>query len=290
MSRKLKSLNELNNVFLLRLVTVVAVLSLLVVAVCAFVVISSERAGIAATDSPVGETSDAVETVMEEPEETPHESGALEEDEADTASDMEDDSAEELPFYDTFIFVGDSRFVAMSSFADEEDTFVCETGVSLSFLKNHYSAIRSYESGNCAVIIGLGVNNLTQAPEYIEFLNENRFQSDTYFLSVNPTEPGKEYSITDEAVRAFNEKMEAGAGISYTYINTYDKLVEHGYSTQDGVHYYDSTTEYLHKLIKSYFGYDDDSSNPLWNDSRSSEWYDKGGRNPSLYESSNRLM
>ena len=156
--------------------------------------------------------------------------------------------------YDTFLFVGDSRFVAMSQYADDMDTFVCQTGESFYYLKSHYDDLLSYESGNCAIVIGLGVNNLTQADDYVDFLNNNHFKSDTYLLTVNPVESGKEYNISDEAIRKFNERITEGAE-AYTVIDTYDKLVQHGYSTQDGVHYYDSTTKYLYGLIKSYFGF-----------------------------------
>ena len=265
MSRKFRSLNQQNNEFLLRLVIIVAVLVLLVIAVCAFKVISAKREGIPSSldvteeisNPDIVETADIAEIV---PEEETVDAGGL----SDFAE--EEESGNEIPVYDTFIFVGDSRFVAMSACANEQDSFLCETGESFYFLKSHYNEIRrmeSYESGNnCAMVIGLGVNNLTQAEDYIDFLNNYSFDSDIYFLTVNPVESGKEYKVSDDAIRAFNAKMAENQGV-YTQIDTYDKLVEHGYSTQDGVHYYDATTEYLYQLIKSYFGYNE-GHEPYW--------------------------
>ncbi len=267
MSRNFRSLNEQNKEFLIRLVAIVGALVLIVIGVCAVKVITANKVSFTPIEELQEEALQPTETEVTETVETAQESES-----ADATGSYLSSNAiaeeDEIPFYDTFMFVGDSRFVAMSAFAEEEDTFVCETGVSYSFLSSHYNALRSYESGNCAIIIGLGVNNLTQAPDYIDFLNTHGFESDVYFLTVNPTEPGKEYNVSDDAIRRFNEQMAQGQGV-YTLIDTYDRLVEHGYSTQDGVHYYDSTTEYLYQLIKSYFGYDDGPV-PVWQGPRRS--------------------
>ncbi len=162
--------------------------------------------------------------------------------------------------YDRYIFVGDSRFVGMADYADKEyDVFICEVGVSFSFLKDHIEEISSYETHNSAIIIGLGINNLDQASEYIKFLedeDQNSFTSDIYFLTVNPIDEAfaKEngYSITEDEIIKFNREIINHQG-KYRVINTYSVLTENGYDTGDGIHYKRNTSEFIYMIIKQYF-------------------------------------
>ena len=159
----------------------------------------------------------------------------------------------ETMHYDRLIFVGDSRFVAMSAFADKDmDVFLCEVGVSYNFLEENYSEIRSLETDKSAIILGLGINDLTQAENYVTYIKDNYFKSDIYFLTVNPVEQGKSYNIKDSDIRKFNNEIKANEG-KYVVVNTYNVLLDHGYSTQDGIHYDKETTEYLYEIIKDYF-------------------------------------
>jgi len=156
---------------------------------------------------------------------------------------------------DKFIFVGDSRFVGMETYKTEKDKFVCKTSEGLSYFKRQEATIKSAETDNSVVIIGLGVNDLG-ADNYVQYVNSlsSSLKSQIYFLTVNPVEESKAnnngYSRTNSEIDAFNTTIKNNAK-DYKIIDTNSYLKENGYTTVDGLHYDSATYKKIYNYIKS---------------------------------------
>lgn len=165
----------------------------------------------------------------------------------------------DVPDTHTYIFVGDSRYVAMSEFAQPNDTFFCENGVGLIFLKNNWSNILSKADSNTRIVIGLGVNDVggSGIKGYIEALQDlkNSTDAEVYYMLVNPVKDDicrrTGYTITNQSIENFNTQILEGLnGSSIKIIDTYTFLTMNEFTTFDGLHYDDETTKNIYSFIK----------------------------------------
>lgn len=157
-----------------------------------------------------------------------------------------------------YIFVGDSRFVQMSSCAEADDTFIAENGVGYKFLSNHMDEIISMSDENTKIVIGLGVNDvLSGTKKYKELLLSLNSQTNAqvYYMLINPVDDelcaSSGYSVTNEVIDDFNINMQGdliGSGIKIIDVNSYLKVV--GYSSRDGLHYTSDTSRVIYNYIK----------------------------------------
>ena len=139
-----------------------------------------------------------------------------------------DTSADDMPDTHKYIFVGDSRYVAMSEYAQAYDVFFCENGVGLYFLKQRMDKIVEASDDNTRIIIGLGVNPVSDSA-----------------CAANG------YSLTNAVVDRFNASMIEGlSDTEVKIIDTNTYLTANGYNTFDGLHYDDETTEKIYNFIK----------------------------------------
>jgi len=155
-----------------------------------------------------------------------------------------------------YIFVGDSRFVGMDIYCnidEQQDKFlIAKVGEGYSYLITYaIPQISEIINSNTSfehwkVIIGLGVNDLGNINKYVEAYNEiNNEQFELVLVSVNPVEYHS--YITNETIESFNNNLKAIENTKY--IDTYQCLIDNGYSTSDGVHYTKSTYETIYSII-----------------------------------------
>ena len=64
-----------------------------------------------------------------------------------------------------YVFVGDSRYVGMSAYKEDTDTFIAKNNMGYSYLEEQMSLIKQSCDKNTALIIGLGVNDLKYSRE-----------------------------------------------------------------------------------------------------------------------------
>lgn len=155
-----------------------------------------------------------------------------------------------------YIFIGDSRFVGMDmvcSISDIKNNYViAEVGKGYSFFEETaLPKIEEIISENKEVkhwnfVIGLGINDLDNLEKYIESYEHFAAEHKTvYIVSVNPVEYHS--YITNEAIERFNDTLSKLENIHY--INTFDYMIDTGYSTQDGVHYTNETYDKIYNYI-----------------------------------------
>lgn len=163
-----------------------------------------------------------------------------------------------------YVIVGDSRYVAMESMKGENDTFICDNGVGRYFLiENMDRIITAASEDNSRIVIGLGVNDVNCADEYIELLTELNGKTDAeiFYVLVNPVDEGlcraNGYSITNDSIDNFNIAVTNGIineGIRIIDINSV--LKDAGYSCTDGLHYttetYSTIFHYLKTSLSNY--------------------------------------
>lgn len=151
------------------------------------------------------------------------------------------------------LFVGDSRTLGMSLVVDSVEC-IAENGATYYFLKDNDENIRSTDL-DC-VVIGFGVNDFIDIEDYIEYANNlgNDLKIPVFFLTVNPVEEpkasSKGYKMKNNQIEEFNKLLRNNAE-NYTVINTYEYLVENGFSTVDGLHYNDETYEKIYRYVIS---------------------------------------
>lgn len=157
----------------------------------------------------------------------------------------------------TVIFVGDSRTVGMGQTAGQGETYIAKTGegyewFSTTGLKRLRKALQ--KDPDAAVVINLGINDLGNIGHYIKLYNRlfrSYPQADFYLMSVNPIEQKKAvsegYTVTNQQITAFNQKLRSAFGSRYVSCSTY--LKSSGYSTVDGIHYNSATYRKIYRYI-----------------------------------------
>lgn len=169
------------------------------------------------------------------------------------------------------IFIGDSRTVQMYAYSTGDwgganfssggvhevgnDLYVAEGSMGLSWLQSTGipTASKYFNSGS-AIVILMGVNDLSNANNYINYINSNASSwkskgSSLYFVSVNPCEGS--YAHMNSGIQNFNNTVKNGLSNTVGWIDTYSVLVSGGFSTTDGLHYDGNTYKTIYNYIKS---------------------------------------
>lgn len=166
------------------------------------------------------------------------------------------------------IFIGDSRFVGMDGAVDIEGTnnqfVVAQVGEGLTWFKsNGMRQVKKIRKENSALthwryVFCLGVNDLWDIDAYLDEYDALREDPDVELIlvSVNPV---KNYpSITNSDIEDFNAKVKDYADENgLQYIDTYDALIDMGFSSTDGLHYSDSTYQDIYDIISEVINADD---------------------------------
>ena len=153
------------------------------------------------------------------------------------------------------IFVGDSRFVGMSTAVRFDDLYIAQVAIGFDWFRD--TAIAELDRAaapGAKVVINMGVNDLENAGRYAELINENMDRWTAagltiYYMSVNPVIDGKSYA-TNEMIEKFNAKMQETLDPRVYWIDTYTPLMESGIHSPDGVHYRDETSRQIYEYCR----------------------------------------
>lgn len=166
-------------------------------------------------------------------------------------------NGEETKKYSRYVFVGDSRYVGMSGFAEQEDVFICQVNMGYNFLVDKMKEIKKNCDSDTALIIGLGVNDLKYSSDnYISKINEMAETLDCtiYYMLVNPVDENAEkssgYTVKNEDIDTFNKKLVNGFNKKVKIVDTNSYLKEVGFDTVDGLHYTTETYQNIYNFIK----------------------------------------
>lgn len=147
------------------------------------------------------------------------------------------------------LFTGDSRFVGMKDLSDGE-IFFAESGKGFPYFCSLQDSIKNENID--IIVVGFGVNDLYNVKKYVEYLNNNPFSADVYFLTVNPvdeyTEKKYGYTITNKDIDEFNSYIKESA-VYYKVLDTNSYLNSIGFETKDGLHYTDETYQNIYEYI-----------------------------------------
>ena len=168
------------------------------------------------------------------------------------------------------IFVGDSRTVHMYAYLTDDwagsdyssggvhvvddDVFISESGEGLVWLKGiGIPKATKYMDDGTALIILMGVNDLYNLNEYINYINTNYSNWTSkgvtvYFVSVNPCD-GSYASELNKHIDIFNKGMKKTLSSDIRYIDTYNYLIKTGYNSPDGLHYNEETSKKIYNYI-----------------------------------------
>ena len=174
--------------------------------------------------------------------------------------------------YDRIYFVGDSRMVdtkrALGGSVPSNVQFVAKGQQGLSWFKSTgyrellQAVSKRSRTTRKAVVVNLGVNDLSNADEYITYMsavakNLKRYNCKMYYLSVNPVNTAMIQRAgasrrTQAKVTLLNAKIYRnlcyGRNKTFTYINTCTNLQTKGWISNrynagihDGLHYSNAT-------------------------------------------------
>lgn len=155
------------------------------------------------------------------------------------------------------VFIGDSRTVHMSQTIGTKngDIWSCKSAMGLKWMKsNGVPNIENNITNGTAVIILMGVNDLYNTKNYIEYINQKSSEwaakgAVTYYVSVNPINESTYKGFKNTEIEKFNNSMQSELK-NVHYIDTYNYLITHECNyTSDGLHYTSSTSKKIYELI-----------------------------------------
>ena len=168
------------------------------------------------------------------------------------------------------VFIGDSRTVQMYAYLNGtwsganyssggvhevgNDIYVAEGAKGLAWLKDVGIPVakKYFVKGN-AIVILMGVNDLSNADNYVNYINSNSSSwksngSSLYYVSVNPCQGT--YSNLNSSITMFNSKLKSSLNSNVGWIDTNTVLINNGFNTTDGLHYDEATYKVIHDYIK----------------------------------------
>jgi len=155
-----------------------------------------------------------------------------------------------------FLFVGDSRTVQMKTAVGSNDkAYVAKIGEGYSWFKNTaLPQIPNYAGNGTVMVINFGVNDLANAPKYIQLINNNidawtASGIKVYYAAVTPVKNCK--TVSNEQIERFNAKLKSQLDPRISWIDGYSYLQQNGFSTGDGLHYNNSTYKNLYSYYMS---------------------------------------
>lgn len=171
------------------------------------------------------------------------------------------------------IFVGDSRTVQMYIYLfgswnnattsklsrgttdSKGDLWSARGGKGLSWMQSTgIPNIESSISNGTALIILMGVNDLSNVNNYANYIN-SKVDSWTskgakvYFVSVLPCSGQR--SGNNGAIKSFNANIKKHLSSKVTYLDVYSYLFQVGFTTTDGLHYDEKTSQVIYNKILS---------------------------------------
>ena len=198
-------------------------------------------------------------------QETQDESNAQDEssvtDEGDTQDEDTPETAEEQPqgvLPDHIIFVGDSRTVQMKRAVRYDSnvcSFIAQSSMGYEWFRDE--AVPAVDSalwsmgGNIAVVVNMGVNDLSDAEQYVKLVNRKAAEwasrgADTYYMSVNPVDDART-QVQNSQIEEFNAYVQDALSEGIEWIDSYDFLTAYGYDSADGLHFTEDTSRDIYR-------------------------------------------
>lgn len=154
---------------------------------------------------------------------------------------------------DKLIFIGDSRTEGIRDAVNDGNViWSCLSSKGYEWMSTTgVPQIEDEIDAYTAVIILMGVNDVYQINNYVNYINKKANEwadlgARTYFVSVGPVE--HDPYVTNAEIESFNAAMKANlAGV--TYIDVYSHLVSNGFYTVDGIHYPDSVSIDIYNYV-----------------------------------------
>jgi lysophospholipase L1-like esterase len=171
----------------------------------------------------------------------------------------------------TRYFIGDSRTVQMYCYLHGDwrgstisnlasglyesngDVWSSKGSMGLDWMKSTgIPNIESKISSGSAVIILMGVNDLSNIDNYISYINSKASTwkaqgANVYFVSVNPTSGS--YSYMNSSINNFNNRIKSISSVKYIDTNSY--LQSKGFTATDGLHYDKATYQKIYDHVVS---------------------------------------
>ena len=158
-----------------------------------------------------------------------------------------------------YVFVGDSRTVQLQmAMGSSDKAYIAKIGEGYSWFKNTaLSMIPTYAGKGSVMIINFGVNDLANASKYIRLVNSNidtweNAGVTVYYASVTPV--GESANVSNDQIVSFNTQLQEGLDSRVHWIDSYDYLMQNGFSTADGLHYNAATYRSLYSYYMSVIG------------------------------------
>ena len=170
------------------------------------------------------------------------------------------------------IFVGDSRTVQMYAYLTGDwnnanyssggvhkvgdDIIIAQGSMGLAWMKSTgIPEATKYMSNGTALIILMGVNDLYNLNEYLNYINTNYSNwtskgVNVYFTSVNPC-TGNYANLLNNKIVSFNNGIKKGLNPNIRYIDSHSNLISTGYNTTDGLHYDKKTSDKIYNYVKN---------------------------------------
>ena len=167
---------------------------------------------------------------------------------------LEGNVKRESSYPELTIYIGDSRTVGMESVMDDGEIVIAKVGEGYSWYKNYakdelINTLDNNSDKSISVIFNLGVNDLHNAPKYVEAINElSKAYPDVGFsyMSVNPVETT---TVSNNQINTFNDTIKKMLDDSVSYIDAFTYLVDNGYDTVDGLHYTKETYKDIYDFV-----------------------------------------
>lgn len=160
--------------------------------------------------------------------------------------------------YKKYIWVGDSRYVGMQIYQQEDDVFLSKSEMGYEYLLEQQSAIAAEVTPDSVVIVGLGVNDMYLGTDgYATTVN---YMADTLgcqvcYMLVNPVDEIAEqvtsYHVLNQTVDRFNEEIVTKLSSAVKVIDTNSYLWTQNFQTIDGLHYTNETYKLIYDYIRS---------------------------------------
>ena len=153
----------------------------------------------------------------------------------------------------SIVFVGDSRTVSMGNAVQDDCTYIGKDGEGYRWFSSdgvvELNTILENDPTH-TVVYNLGVNDPENASLYVELYDSiARQYSDTpfYYLSVNPLSDDADCNTTNEMIQEFNQTLKNA--FPEHYLDCYSYLTDSGFTTVDGLHYDDTTSNMIHNYV-----------------------------------------
>ena len=139
-------------------------------------------------------------------------------------------------------FIGDSRVYGMKTVvAPPHVNFIAKSSMGLDWLKETASVeFESIKDNINICVVALGVNDISNADEYIKYLNEfaEKYPDKIMvYVNIGPVNNDIYTGIPNSSLEKFNKKLAEGLSDKWQILDQYAYLTETGFASDDGLHY-----------------------------------------------------